>query len=142
MEGLVDGDVFEALAQSGDWPPDFDFFDDRGFADSDVLAHGVAAEAGDCADFAIDGALAARLGDGDLDAGSEGGAVGIYTFEDEGDGMVSVAGIVIEDGHETIARKGAAEFFEDSSLPVFSMSAKAMAWPFWRLPKPPEVVTS
>jgi len=61
--------------------------------------------------------------------------------EPQFDPVVAVTGILEEHAVELVGAKGPPIISNTSCCPLLSMSPNATACPFWKWPKPPEVVT-
>ena len=113
MKDAIHRHVAEVLPEFRNRPPYLEVADGSGQADANMLAHGVAAKAGDRTDCAIDRSFAALLLDGDFDTRAIGGTIGLYALQQQRDRVIAVPRIAIERGQEDVAGKGPAQLLED-----------------------------
>ena len=105
--GVVGLEAFEALAGSGTRPLDLDCHNTRGVADPDLLSQWIRAEAGPGAERAMDGAGTGGRFEEDVDAGSDGGAIGANTFKVQPKPAVGGTGILEQAVVGVVAGEGA-----------------------------------
>ena len=134
FDGLVRGDVMEDLGRAARWPVDFEARDPVGVGQADVLLERVGAEAAARRDVPVNRQrLNARTRRDDVNAGTDGGPVGLLANELDREPVVALAGVLEQDVVRLVAVDHAAGLDEKVEIAVAIPVAAGDAVPFLKV---------